>query len=158
IRRKPDDVEARVKLGIALSKQDRFAEAEAAFREAIRIKPDYAPAHAHLGHYLQLDDVRDQLRQRRRGEVLTAFREAVRLQPKQATYHYNRGWAYGKWAPAEAAAAFREAIRLQPDDAEAHCALAQTLEGQGKPAEAVAEYREAIRLQPDFKSAYLNLG
>jgi hypothetical protein len=48
----PGFVKARNNLGMALHKQQRLAEAEAAFREAIRQKPDYIEAFDNLGALL----------------------------------------------------------------------------------------------------------
>ena len=46
---KPDYAEAHSNLGITLEGIGRFEDAEASYREAIRLKPDYAEAHYNLG-------------------------------------------------------------------------------------------------------------
>ena len=45
----PNDVEAHGNMGTALEELGRLEEAEASFRQAIAIKPDYAEAHSNLG-------------------------------------------------------------------------------------------------------------
>ncbi|MFI5457815.1 MAG: tetratricopeptide repeat protein [Isosphaerales bacterium] len=136
----------RVKEGAAV-----LDKAVAACREAIRLKPDDALAHANLGLVLGA--------QGKPAEAIAAYREAIRLKPDFAEAHRNLGLALqiqGKLA--EAVAESSEAIRLEPDYAEAHNSLGAALKGQGKLAEAIAECREAIRLKPDSAEAHNNLG
>ena len=60
-------------LGNTLADRRRFAEAEAAYRHAVRLCPDYAEAHANLGHVL--------LQTNRLDEAERAYRQAIRLRP-----------------------------------------------------------------------------
>jgi serine/threonine-protein kinase len=137
--------------GYALAEQKHNREAEAAYREAIRLKPDYARAHSNLGYVLS-----DQGRFK---EAEAACREAIRLQPDDPAAHSDLGAVLNKQGrPKEAEAACREAIRLKPDYALAHHNLGATLSDQGRPKEAEAACHEAIRLQPDYASAHYNLG
>src|SRR5262249_52657280 len=75
-----DSPGARFNLAKALSAQKHLAEAEAQYREAIRLKPDYAEAHQTLGALL-CDEKGDY------DGALTAFREALRLKPDDAKLH-----------------------------------------------------------------------
>jgi tetratricopeptide (TPR) repeat protein/serine/threonine protein kinase len=123
--------------------------AVAALREAIRLMPDFAYAHANLGVAL--------MRQGKLDEAIAEDREAIRLRPDDGTTHFNLGTALGRQGKRdEAIVEFREAIRLQPDHAAAHVNLGNVLDGQGKLDEAIVEFREAIRLKPNF--AHSNLG
>jgi protein O-GlcNAc transferase len=63
-------------LGQVLNEQQRFAEAEAACREAIRLDPGLAVAHSGLGDVM--------LKFNRCREAEEAFREATRLDPDSA--------------------------------------------------------------------------
>src|SRR2546422_9027571 len=49
LRLAPDDVPARLGLGLCLRRQRRPADAEAILREAVRLQPGSASAHAQLG-------------------------------------------------------------------------------------------------------------
>ncbi len=120
-----------------------------ALREAIRLQPDLAYAHANLGVAL--------MRQGKLDEAIAEDREAIRLRPDDGTTHFNLGTALGRQGKLdEAIVEYREAIRLQPDYAYAHSNLGLALLAQGKVDEAIVEFREAIRLKPDF--AHANLG
>ncbi len=72
-------------LGIALAGQGKVDEAVAAFREAIRLKPDYAEAHNNLGIALAGQGKVD--------EAVAEHREAIRLKPDYALAHTNLGIA-----------------------------------------------------------------
>jgi Tfp pilus assembly protein PilF len=116
----------------------------AAFREAIRLKPDYAEAHINVGALLC--DVKHDYT-----GAEAEFREAIRLKPDYAEAHASLGNALaGQGKLSEAIAAYREAVRLKPDNAQIHANLGVALAGQGKPDEAIATCREAIRLKPDY--------
>jgi hypothetical protein len=126
-----------------------LAGAVAAFREAIRLKPDFPQPHHSLGLAL-----------RARGELagaVAAFREAIRLKPDYAAAHSSLGSALGDQGKlAEAVAAHKEALRLAPDAPEAHCNLGLALEAQGRFPEALASLRKGHGLgsrRPRWPSA-----
>ena len=61
------------------------AEVAAEFREAVRLRPDFAEAHNNLGLVLtQTDDDEP---------AIAAFREAIRIRPDYADAHANLGAA-----------------------------------------------------------------
>jgi tetratricopeptide (TPR) repeat protein len=140
-------------LGDALRGQGKLADAEAAYRQAIRLKPEYANAHSSLG-VLLCDDKRDY------AGAIIAFRKAIRLKPDEASYRFNLGNALqGHGKLGEAQAAYRQAIRLKPDCAEAHNNLGSLLcDHKRDYAGAVIAFREAIRLKPDEALYHFNLG
>ena len=143
--------EAYSNLGNALKDQGKLDEEVAAYREAIRIKPNFVEAHFNLGIALKDQDKLD--------EAVAAYRQAIRIKPDFADAHSNLGMALkdqGKLD--EAVAAYRQAIRIKPDFAEAHSNLGIALNDQGKLEEAVAAHRQAIRIRPDYAEAHSNLG
>jgi tetratricopeptide (TPR) repeat protein len=134
-----------------LKDQGRPAEAEAAYRKALALKPDYAFAYNNRG--IALTD------QGRPAEAEAACRQAIALKPDYAFAYNNLGAALNSQGkPAEAEAVCREAIALKPDYALAYNNLGNALNGQGKHREAEAAYRRAIALKPDLAGAYYNLG
>ena len=77
IRTRPTDVAANENLlGIAMRCQEKLREAIAAFRESIRLNPDFADAHYNLARTLY--------RQEKAVEAIPEFREALRLDPAHA--------------------------------------------------------------------------
>jgi tetratricopeptide (TPR) repeat protein len=165
---------ARYNLGFFLAKKGDREESIAAYREAIRLKPDLAEAHYNLGKALT---------SRAPEAAIGSYREAIRLKPDLAEAHYNLGKALTSRAPEAAIGTYREAIRLKPDLAEAHYelgnALRATIGRVSQPPgvvppppgavpgsrgdsvaldEAIGSYREAIRLKPDLAEAHDKLG
>jgi tetratricopeptide (TPR) repeat protein len=63
-------------LGNALKELERLDEAEASYRQAITLKPDYAEAHYNLGAMLQEQD--------RFKEAEISYRKAITLKPDLA--------------------------------------------------------------------------
>jgi tetratricopeptide (TPR) repeat protein len=131
----------------------------AAFRAAIRIRPDYAEAHNNLGLVL-IQSGNDE-------EGIAALREAVRLAPSHADARTNLGAAL---TPTDAEAAIKEleeAVRLErlekviqmaPDFPRAHLALGKALLQDGKATDAVAALQSAVRLEPESGEANYQLG
>jgi tetratricopeptide (TPR) repeat protein len=188
VQKSPQDAIAHYNLGHALQAQaGRSREAEAQFRESLRLNPDYAKAHDSLGLLLQQEG--------HTTEALAEFREAIRLNPGDVRALNNLGFALSNrpGGAAEAVAVLRAAERLDdahdvihvnlgnalsqlPDrlpEAEAQyrkalrlnpCAPTLTDLGAlltrlpGRQDEAIADYREALRLDPGYARAHDNLG
>jgi serine/threonine-protein kinase len=137
-------------LGAALAEQKRPREAEAAYRRATVLKPDFAEAYNNLGKALA-----DQKRTR---ESEAAYRKAIALRPDDAKAYNNLGAALGDQKKyAEAEGAFRKAIALRPDYALAYNGLGNALRAQRKLAEAVAAFRKADQLLPNHPVIRSNL-
>jgi eukaryotic-like serine/threonine-protein kinase len=138
-------------LGNALYSQRKPADAEAAFRKAIALKPDLAEAYNNLGNAL--------CRQGKLVEGEAEYRKSIALKPDDAFAYYNLGNSLnGQTKLADAEAACRKAIALKPDLAEAYYNLGISLNRQRKYVDAEAAYRKAIEIKPDFAEAHCNLG
>jgi Flp pilus assembly protein TadD len=137
--------------GSALLRQGQLDEAIGQFREAIRLKPDYAKAHYDLGVALG--------NQGQTGEAIGQYQEAIRLKPDYADAHNNLGGALGLEGQTDAAILqFRETLRLKPEQAEPHYNLAIALSQKGQTDEAIRQLHETLRLQPDHVQAHNTLG
>jgi tetratricopeptide (TPR) repeat protein len=102
--------------GNSLARQGKFAEAIAAYREAIRIDPNLAIFHCALGDALVGQNDLD--------EAIVAYRQALRLNPNLPVTHANLGNALATQGKLdEAISEYRQAIRIKPDLAEAHLDL-----------------------------------
>ena len=159
---------------------------QAAFREAIRLRPDFAEAHNNLGLLLiQAGDdqggiaaLREAVRispgyadaRANLGAALTptdaaeAIRElekAVALAPNSVKAQFNLAVAYGSspnHGPAREIEQLRKVLELAPTFARAHLGLGKALLREGKVDEAVGELREAARLEPKSGEAHYQLG
>lgn len=129
----------------------RFDEAETCFRQAVKLKPDYAIAYGNLG--LALHD------QGKLDEAEANLHKALKLNPDFAEAHNNLGMTFhSSGRPDEAEACFRQAIKLNPDYTKAFNNLGLALHDQGKLDEAEANLNKALTLTPDFADTYINLG
>jgi tetratricopeptide (TPR) repeat protein len=125
-------------------------EAIAHYEGALKIAPDYYPAHNNLGSlYLGKSDFKSAEAQ---------FRESVRLDQNEAQAYFNLGnvlMLTGRYAESEEVLA--AGLQRRPDSAFAHflqgCLLART----GKADEAEKSLREALRLDPSMSEAHLQL-
>jgi serine/threonine-protein kinase len=137
--------------GAATYYQQKYGEAEAAWRKARDLSHDCAEAYCGLGIILD--------HEQKYGEAEAAYRKAIALKPDLAEAYINLGKALvaqGRYREAEAAS--RKAIDLRPDVAEAYANLGHALAEQGEHRGAEAACRKAIALKPDLAGAHINLG
>lgn len=157
----------------------------AEFREAVRLDPNYVPAHVGLGQVLA-----------RTGDqegALAEYRAAVAVDPDswvaraalgntlaargdlngaieqfRKIVGHNPNYEFARLDLAAALllhndldgsiAEYHEALRLAPDDCSAHKGLGLALSRKGDLDGAMAEYREASRLVPSDAVPHANLG
>ena len=134
-----------------LKAQGKLDEVVDAYRQAIRLKPDYAEAYSNLGYALW--------DQGKLGEAVAACRQAISLKPDLAEAYCNLGGALkdqGKLD--EAVAACHQAISLRPNYAEAFYNRGVALQGLKRFDEALASYGNALALRPDYAEASYNRG
>jgi predicted CXXCH cytochrome family protein len=125
--------------------------AEASFREAIRLQPDYAPAHMNLAILL--------FRRMQNGEADYEFAYAIRARPGYALGHFNYGLMLASLQRVDdARAQFEATLDADPKYAEAHQELGKLEEQSGRLDDAMREYGEAVRLQPGLSRSQLGLG
>lgn len=117
-----------------------YEQAERLYREAIRIRPDYAMAMTNLGN------VRFRL-----GDITGAeqwYRRAIELDPSQPEAEYNLGYmALEQGFAHESVKHFERAIALDPTFASAYFNLAMALEQMGRHDEAQPHWRRYLKLE-----------
>jgi tetratricopeptide (TPR) repeat protein len=139
----PDSWVGHYNLGNAYAAMDRQAEAEAEYRETVRLRPRFARAHNNLGNALDA--------QGRHEEAVAAYDEAIRSSPLMAEAHNNLGTALAATGRLEeAAAALRRAIGVEPRFAEAYVNLGVVLRRMGRLQESAAALAQAVMLRPDL--------
>src|SRR5205085_12599132 len=109
--------EARVQLGIALSRHGRMDASALQFETAARLAPENAHVVYSAGtYYLMMGDNR---------RALPYLERAAERAPDNALAHVNLGVAYLNTDNADGARKeFEDAVRLQPSLADAHLGLA----------------------------------
>ena len=133
------DVDALISLGHALGKTGAVDETIAAYREAIRLRPNNAELLSTLGSALFA-------LKRDSDGAAAAYRRAIDLQPNVHLHHLNLGGVLAhKGATDPAIAAYREAVRLKPDDVVARKALVGQLARKRAWDEAIAAFFEDLR-------------
>src|SRR5262249_23113049 len=128
--------------------------AVAAFRRAIHVDKQYAPAHASLAEaYLQQYEAT-------KDPTFIALasaqsEEALELQPSLAYSHVVRGRVYRVTAQNERAIReFTEALRLNDDAVDARMMLATVYEAEGLIQDAEGMYEKVIARHPQYWAAY----
>ncbi len=127
-------------------KQPEFA--TALFREAIRLVPDFAEAHANYG--LLLEEAGALL------EAEAAYRQAIACSPHLSEAHLNLGVLLGAQKRfIEAEAAFHQALMLRPT-ADAWSNLGMLYACMRHEQQAESCYQSALALNPEHRSAHFN--
>ena len=137
----PETAESLLLKGESLSLNHDLEGAIAAYRAAIRLKPD-SSAHAMLGFALEEKGDLD--------GAIVELREDVRMEPNIYFAHDNLASVLQKKGDLDGAIAeYREAIRLNRRDAKAHTSLGLLLLAKGRHREGVLEITEGYRLNPN---------
>ncbi len=140
-----------VALGQALKVSGRFAEAEQAYLNSIRLGGSNQLARMGLG---ELKLASGQLE-----EAIPEFEMVISRVPWFACAHLGLGNAkaiLGEFA--QALVHYRNALALRPRYPEAEFAAGFALNRLGRAREAEARYRRAISLNPHYAAAWINLG
>jgi len=145
----PEDADAHNNYANLLKDLNCREEAEAHYREALRIRPEDAEVHYNYANLLS--DLN------RPKEAEEHYREALRISPEIAEAHNNYANLLKDLnRPEEAEAHYREALRIRPEFAEAHNNYAILLSDLKRHEEAEEHYREALRITPDYAEAHYN--
>ena len=116
------------------------------FQQALRIDPEFAPAHNNLGLALKAKGW---------PEAIDQYREALSFDPQLAPAHANLGEARAYQGELkDAIGHFHEALQLDPEYAEAHYMLGVALTARDRLDEANDRYREALRIDPEDAKAH----
>ena len=136
----PGSVEHLRLLGHALSKQERYPEAEKTLRLAVSLQPDFPHLHEDLGSVLAL--------QQRFEEAVASFEQAIRLEPRLPLAHKKLGQALAALGRGtQADEAFEEYFDQAPD--KARVAVAMDHARAGRTTEAIETLRSFLRERPD---------
>jgi tetratricopeptide (TPR) repeat protein len=159
--------------------------AEQAFKDAIKLRPEFSAAYARLGDVYNYQNEND--------KALDAYRKAVQINPRESRAYCGAGFVFGKQGQfdkavaifdkglaanpkdiemlgrkgimlgaakrfAEAEKAYAAALKLDEKCIDIYLYMGETYQKWRKWDKAMAAYRKAIGYQPDNAMAYLNLG
>lgn len=138
-------------LASALRASGKLDEALAYCERAIRMNPNYAPAHNNLGLVLKAQGKLDL--------AMACFRRALELNPDFAPAHTNLAIALKKQGDvAGAMEHYVKSARLAPDAFEPRFNLGLLLKREGRVDEAIDRFQEVIRIKPGLAVAHSELG
>jgi tetratricopeptide (TPR) repeat protein len=150
-------------LGVVYHDQGRFAEAEEAFEEALKINPTYTEAALNLsvtyndrGKYAEARDIYMRVLNNSASQPRSLDPFA---QGKLANMHAELGEAYQSLGLyAEAVRELQAALDLCPSFVDIRTRLGNVLRDMGLHDKAIREYKQVKDAKPDFLPARLSLG
>ncbi|HET8637711.1 MAG TPA: tetratricopeptide repeat protein [Acidobacteriaceae bacterium] len=125
--------------GTLNDRQQKYDQAEAAFRKALAIDPQNPMTLNYLGYMLADHDKNLQ-------EALSLLQKAVKLDPQNYAYLDSLGWAYfklGKYDLAEVD--LRKAVERNSTDPTVHDHLGELYEKTGRLKEAAAQWEQSLK-------------
>jgi Trypsin-like peptidase domain/Tetratricopeptide repeat len=137
-------------VGYKAHEAGRYADAVRAYRQVLRLWPDYEGTWVNLGvDYGNLGW---------HDSEVSAYQEAIRLKPDDAKAWLNLGLAYEQLTQyAKAVSAEQEAIRLKPDNADAWAGLGLAYYGLGQRSEVINVYEKLKTLDPKLADKFFKL-
>jgi len=145
----PNDFSIHFNLALALSMQQKDADAIAEFRRTLELKPALPQADLNLGMLL--------LRNKRPAEALPVLKEAAESGKSARADLYYAQALFDTGEVAQADPVYRAAVELDPKSAAAQAGLAHCLLTESKLPEAAEHFREAATLDPQYRSELLGL-
>jgi tetratricopeptide (TPR) repeat protein len=134
-----------------LADDRKWPEAIDVYKLAIRLDPNYAPAHGGLGDAYFNSGNSEQ--------ALAAYKEQARLAPNDAQAQFDLGYFYNAMGRhGEAFAPLVKATSLDPNFAEAYYGIGYAYLRGEEFEKSVSFLKSAIRLKPDYAEAYYGLG
>ncbi len=140
-----------IHLGAAFVAAKRFTQAEASFREGMRLDPLNSQIHYNLATLLSM--------QSRQLEAEVGYREALRLQPNYPEAYFNLGNLFVSQEQFdEAITCFDQALQFRPNYLLALNNLGNIFNKQGRSEDAVSCFSKVLQWKPDQFRARNNLG
>ncbi|MEN8263390.1 MAG: tetratricopeptide repeat protein [Nitrospirota bacterium] len=140
-----------IRIGLINYENAEYSEAIDEFKQAIKLKPNYAEAHFHLANaYFGL---------RRYDEALDSYKKAVKLKPSYVDAHYSLGILATMLSEYDdAIKALKKVIKLDPQHSRACLSLGNAYSELENYEEAVKYYKKAVKLKPKDAGARYSLG
>jgi tetratricopeptide (TPR) repeat protein len=141
---------AHCNLGTLLQEQEKLDEAVDSYRQAIKLKPDYAMTYCNLGTLLQEQGETD--------EATANYNRAIEINPDYAEAHFNMGNVlHDQGSSDKALSCYQRAIDSKPDYADAHYNIGALLQEQARFDEAIPHYKHTLEINPEHVNALGNI-
>ena len=129
----------------------QFDAAIDSYKQALKIKPDYAEAYYNMS--VALNDKGDP------EAAIDSYKQALKIKPDYAEAYNNMGVAMNdKGDPEAAIDSYKQALKIKPDYAEAYNNIGNVLKDQGDLEAAIDSYKQVLKIKPDYAEAYNNMG
>jgi len=137
--------------GVGLLGQGKTDEGIAELQKSVRLRPNFAPAHAALAQaYVAKRDFED---------AAAELQRVIALNPQSEDAYYRLGLIYlQERQPAKAADTFNQLLKIAPNSADGHAGLADALATQHQNREALEEYKKAAAIDANYQGVYFNMG
>ena len=137
--------------GLANSGLRQFDAAINVYKQALKIKPDYAEAYNNMGIALKGNGALE--------AAIGSYKRALKIKPDYADAYYNMGNALQDKGNLQASIeSYKQALKIKPHFAEAHNNMGSALKDKGDIEAAIDSYKQALNIKPDYAEAYNNVG
>ena len=138
-------------VGAYAFEQNRYADAERAYLDALKIDPNYYDALSNLGDIYRM--------QGRPNDAEQMYTKAIAAGVPYANTYYNLGVVYtSQGRVQEAERPLQKAVELEPSSADAQYNLGWVYDKEGKVQEAEQAYTAALADKPSYPEPRINLG
>ena len=128
----------------------RYDAAIDSYKQAIKIKPDYAEAYLNMG--IALKDCGDL------EKAMNQYKKALRIKPDYFEAYLGLGVTLKSMGNLDASIeSYKKAIKIKPDYAEAYSNMGNALRDKGEIEAAIDSYKQAIKIKPDYADGHWNL-
>jgi len=137
-------------MGLALKDKDDLEAAIDSFKQALKIKPDYAEAFNNMGTALNDNGDLD--------AAVGSYQKALKIKPAHAEAFKNMGDALNDKGDLEAAiGSYKEAINIKSNFVEAYYNMGEAHHKNGDLMLAIDSFKQALKIKPDSSGAWNNL-
>jgi len=113
------------------------------YKQALKIKPDYADAYYNMGIVLRAKGDLD--------AAIDSYKQALKIKPDYADAYYNMGYALKDKGELDAAInSYKQALKIKPDYADAYYNMGIVLRAKGDLDAAIDSYNQALKIKPDY--------
>jgi tetratricopeptide (TPR) repeat protein len=151
LRKAPNDVDLKLRVGSTQVMAGYATQAEPMLRDVLKVRPNSAEANHFLGRALLV-------RGTNLAEALRFLERAAEIDPNRAEYHLYLGWAANEAGqPGRADTALKRALELDQELGDAYWQRGVLLQKQGATLDALNDLKIALEKRPSRYEAYATM-